>query len=429
MAASDDRWSVEIRDYLLGRLSSSRAVHELTASERTRLPTIPIRDWWLFEGKRYASLDGPLCQNWSRLRRSILAMVQTHNPTWRVTEHADGWIDWSRTLAHCHGRYPREFIVQSSRAGLDDAERAALAGWIGWISQQWQTYSHRPAHLELNPLHGLAPAIPALQAAPLGRWAHIARRSRWPLLRDVVAETLRVVLEPQDVERIPLPTERARLFELLCLVRILRELAPPPRTLRWISPELDDNTIVVADITAHYQPTLARERALLAYRDCDLDALRVFDVRVPSRADLTFELAAPRNRRFDGILVEAKSGDQDYGSALEQLRVYRQSIPRRPGQRLLIWGITEHASLRPDQLDWLRKRCRDSEGDIWAFSGIEDMRSVLHAVFEEADLGGKQCIDGCSGAPGMQAMERSRVVTGPGGQEHAPRPHSPRRAP
>ena len=62
----------------------------------------------------------------------------------------------------------------------------------------------------------------------LRQWAHVTRRSRWPLLRDVVAETLRTVFEPDALDHVPLPTDHATLFELLCLVRIARR---PPKSI------------------------------------------------------------------------------------------------------------------------------------------------------------------------------------------------------
>ncbi len=59
-----------------------------------------------------------------------------------------------------------------------------------------------------------------------------ARRSRWPLLREVVAETFRAAVEPESIDRLPLPSGRDALFELLCAVRILDSLAGPSQQLR-----------------------------------------------------------------------------------------------------------------------------------------------------------------------------------------------------
>ena len=105
----------------------------------------------------------------------------------------------------------------------------------------------------------------------------------------------------------------------------------------------------------------------------------MFGLRVPERIDLAFDMD-PALRGIDGIIVEAKSGSQGFDAAVGQLRVYRKARARRAGQRYLIWGIVEQPIAGPitcDQLEWLRQEIEVGQGDVWAFSGVDDIGAVL----------------------------------------------------
>jgi hypothetical protein len=376
-------WAVEIRDYLLGRLSRNRRTGDLPKSRRVSLRPAPIRGWWMFEGKRYAPLPGRLRDHWELLARMLHSTLRTFNPTWRVSDRPDGWVDWGRTLARGLGQIERTFVVQSSRVGLDEAERDALLGWARWIADEWHAYccAVDAAAVELP---ASWPASPQARSPLLSRWAHIARRSRWPVMRDVVAETLRVVLEAQDVERVPLPADRAVLFELLCLVRVLRCLGPAPEVLRWLGSEKDGNKIAVDGVTAVYQWTLERTRCASAYTSVEQDAIERFCVPLPERADLVLLFDPPGRAGVRGILIEAKSGAQSYAAALEQLRVYRAAMGARPSERFVVWGIVEKAPcLTPEQLQWIRACASDRSRDIWVFSSADDIGAVLAQIFDQ----------------------------------------------
>jgi hypothetical protein len=197
----------------------------------------------------------------------------------------------------------------------------------------------------------------------------------------VVAETLRASLEPEALDRIPLPADRATLFELLCIVRIASRIAPPPEELRWLDLELSENKLRLAGSKCWYQQSLDRDAVLqtpdFSYRLAD--AAGVFGLRVPRRVDISFEFDSPR-RGISGILIETKSGSQSFDEAVGLLRVYRMARPRVLGSRYLVWGITENPQsgpITPSQLDWIRREIEVGTGDVWAFCGVESIGDVL----------------------------------------------------
>src|ERR1035438_10469492 len=129
-----DAWAQEIRDYLLGRLSSNLRTELLKTSQRTELTNPPIRRWWIFDGKRYAMLDGPLGQNWGWVVQNARRLRETFNPRLRLSDRPDGVVDWGHTLARGPHQVQPEYVVRSSGIGLDEEEDAALRGWSGWIA-------------------------------------------------------------------------------------------------------------------------------------------------------------------------------------------------------------------------------------------------------------------------------------------------------
>jgi hypothetical protein len=212
-------------------------------------------------------------------------------------------------------------------------------------------------------------------------------------LRGIVAESLRPVLEPEELDRIPLPSDEAKLFELLCLVRIARCIAPPPHELRWISADVAGNTISLDGTRVYYQQSLDRERVLATYKDEGAlrPAVDLFHLRVPRFVDLAFEFETNR-AGFDGIIIEAKSGSQQYENTLPQLRTYRAARTRAPGHRYLIWGIVENPD-RPDiSHEGLRRLLVDANqsADAWVFSSANAISLVLRAVFNTPDPGAGQ---------------------------------------
>jgi hypothetical protein len=372
-------WADEIRQYLLGRLSTTVVVGPLPQPERESLRHAPIRQWWTLEGKQYATLGGPFAPNVSKAVRLARQLDSTFNPRIRRSERPEGDVDWPSTFAQ-GPRIRPEYVVRSSGTGLNEAERAALRGWAEWIHDEWVEYFKDDAAPPA--IWPRANAARVLSPEQLRRWALIARRSRWPFLREVVAETLRPLFEASDIDLIPLPSNRADLFELLCLVRIARRLGRLGRGIRWLDRESTSNTVAWENLTCWYQCGIDRAGILQApgFSGPLAVAIEELGVNVPERADLVFEFQTSTSG-FDGLIVEAKSGDQDYDATVEQLRAYRAGWDG-PGSRYVIWGIVERTASRFEEARFARvlQRCAATE-DLWVFSTADDIDIVLHAVF------------------------------------------------
>lgn len=379
-----DVWAAEIRDYLLGRLSANALNVALSAPTTHEFTSRPITRWWIFEGKRYGLLGGTLAAHFSDILSMSRRLDATFNPRLRPSDRPDGEVDWGQTLARGAYRPGAELIVRSSGIGLDEAERAALRGWLGWLEHEWQQYSKTikvACTFSSGTLGGdIAPPF-ALER--LRTWAHVARRSRWPLLREVVAESLRPVLEPEEVDHIPLPEDPAKLFELLCIVRIARHFVPSPRELRWLDREATGNVLQFDGLSCRYQQPLERSRVIAAadYRGELARAVEAFDVGIPKYVDIAFDFETPIGG-FHGLIVEAKSGAQQYRDAVAQLRTYRSAVPRLLGSRFLVWGIVQgpvNTDATPERVnDLVFASARDE--DVWMFSSAAAIGIVLSSL-------------------------------------------------
>ncbi len=385
---SVDVWASEIRDYLLGRMSSRARIDDIEFPQPTDPANAPVRRWWIFEGKRYVSLGGSLAENWSTVISAARRLDETFNPRLRLSERPDGIVDWPNTLARGILRRPPEFVVRSAGIGLDDQERAALLGWAKWISAEWLQYNRSSDAQAPLEWHGLNLELGAeAEADQIVRWAHTARRSRWSLLRDVVSESFRPTLESEDLDRIPLPADSSALFELLCLVRIARFFAPCPHELRWLNLETSNNKLRVNGLQCHYQQSLDREEVLATsdYRGSLATAVNIFGVRIPEFIDLAFDFDKPR-AGFDGLIVEVKSGSQQYDLTIPQLRTYRAARPRRPGSRFIVWGIVKTPNRTEAVSDDVIRALgvADNTDDVWLFSSADAISTVLQAIFGSA---------------------------------------------
>lgn len=69
-------------------------------------------------------------------------------------------------------------------------------------------------------------------------------------------------------------------------------------------------------------------------------AVKFFHVRIPRFVDLAFEFEAKR-AGFDGLIIETKSGAQQFDDTIAQLRTYRAAGPQMAGGRYVIWGVVE----------------------------------------------------------------------------------------
>lgn len=254
-------------------------------------------------------------------------------------------MDWLATAHQSFLSGVPEYICRTSRIGLDTDEAQALQGWRDWIAHRWRAYVE-----ELGPPRGISAEAPWSMRSEwtpdirqIRRWAFTARRSRWPLLRNVVAESLRAVLEEQEVDRLPLPEEHAVLFELVCIVRVLRTLHPEPRAIRWLDRRASRNSIQVGDVSCRYQLPLQRSQVLgtSVFAPETRAAIERQSLRVPKYVDGLFRFREPRNG-FVGVLMECKSGAQGPAAAIYQLQAYREALrPKLPGP-LLIIGVVEN---------------------------------------------------------------------------------------
>ena len=378
-----DGWAREICDYLLGRLSKQRRIELLPWPHAIELAHVPVRRWWTFEGKQYVTLGGPLAENWNWIVNSVRRLRGMFDPRLRLSDRPDGVVDWGQTLARGPQQFHQDYVVRSSAIGLNEEEDAALRGWVRWIDEEWTEYTCS-AGMELKiPWRDFATDSQGhFTVEQLRRWAHIARRSRWPLLHGVVAETLRPVLEPDELDRIPLPAEEATLFELLCLVRIARFLSPAPQEIRWLGDYNAANTIDLEGTRIYYQQPLAEERVLATYeQDGALAAAaKRFALRTPKRVDLAIDFNQKMGG-FDGLIVESKSGSQEYTDALAQLRTYRAARQRKPGARYLIWGIVE-APAREATVQDVRDMLLEAQetDDVWVFSSADAIPVVMDSA-------------------------------------------------
>lgn len=203
----------------------------------------------------------------------------------------------------------------------------------------------------------------------LRRWAHVARRTRWPLLRNIVAASLRCTFDPQALDQLPLPTDTPTRFELVCLVRVLRCLEPRPRSIRWLVWDLG-NEIRTPGTTCRFEHTFPREH-VIGHFDAALGAA-----------------IERQHAGFDGMLIEAKSGAQQFGATLAQLQTYHAVLRKRHGGRWLVWGVIENhpdgTSITEEQESEVHSAGTGQAivaGDsVWIFFTADDIDAVMKAT-------------------------------------------------
>jgi len=367
----------EIRDYLLGRLGKEHTTRK-SIPVPADLPIPRILSWWIFEGHHYQGLEHCLALELQRVHRQAIQLGATYNPHWRYVQAPEGDVDWVATaFASAISSFP-EYVCKTSKAGLLPEERAALDGWLLWLGQLWASYVQ-----EINPPAGAPQSVPwkSVDAAPptsrqLQRWAYVAKRSRWPLLRNVIAETLRCLFEPRVLAALPLPSDYSTLFELVCIVRILRVLDPAPTEIRWLDRSVGKNTIVTRLGTVNFQYTVEHSQILAGspFDQASAEAVKRFGVPVPERIDGLFRFNKPRDG-LSGILLEAKSGSQGPDSTLFQLLCYRRALSSTGLTPLLVLGVTETDFDGPVDCGLPEKGLGGS--DIWAFSSLRNLEQTI----------------------------------------------------
>jgi hypothetical protein len=359
-------WAAEIRRFQLARLSWLRSVADGVSGDPS-LPMWRARAWWILEGKRYDWIDSSLDRAWPELARHAERLLTSYNPVWREVDAPEGETDWVASGFASLSRARPAFVSRASASGLHAGERAALLGWAGWIRTLWSEFTAVLGTREGARGEPFEPprAMPDPDSRAMRRWAHAAKRSRWPLLRSVVAESLRAATEPVRIDRLPLPTDRAILLELVSLVKVVDHLAPSEAALRWLDLDAGSNTVRVRGLTYRFQEPLSREEVLdtQEYDHGLRETLSTVTSRLPKYIDGWLRFDAPRSG-FDGILVEAKSGSQGLDAALYQLKVYRAALRARGVGRLLVLGVIE--SLDDEVVE---PASTEAEGDVWVFTG------------------------------------------------------------
>jgi hypothetical protein len=390
-AARSAEYAKEIRDWMVGRVSSAPAVGG-TVPKRDRLPQGRILYWWILEGKLYPWLDASLADSWQEIEAHARRLLGSYNPRWSATDAPEGETDWLSSALQSVTASRRVFVSRASRPGLDDDERRALKGWVAWISWLWTDYQRELRSeeaaaeriAELAPLGSVVGAGPAqIDRRTLLSWARIAKRSRWPLLRNVVSESIRAFFEEQQIDRLPLPADHATLFELLCMVRILSCLEATPKHVRWLDRSQNKNEIQTKGMVYAYQHTLSKQDVLgtMEFGEGLREAMVRYEVRTPKLIDGWLRFDKPV-AGFAGVLVEAKSGAQLYGDAVLQLKAYRAALRKQGAGRLLVWGITEEPGKAPE-FDLVRDAPVEAgpyADDCWVFSSAGEIGKVLAGV-------------------------------------------------
>ena len=384
MTTASPEYEWEIREWLVGRIERRRTTLPLHTSV-TEHVTGRASLWWIFEGKRYDFLDAPLAESWEEIAHHVDVLLRTYNPRWREEEAPEGETDWlaSSFASLTSGR--RRFVTRASATGLVDAERRALLGWCGWIAERWTDFLSR-----LEPAHGVSSGPPwepdrsDWGVQRLRTHAQVALRSRWPFLRHVVAGSLRAALELQEIDRIPLPQDRASLFELVCMVRILDFLNPRPTHIRWLNPDMGGNTVELPGMSYGFQESISGVLESPEYGAGLRQAMRRHRVRVPRQMDGLLRFTRPM-RGYTGIIIEAKSGSQSFDAAIYQLKAYRAAVQAAEPGNYLVWGIIEgsdESDIHAEALDQLEA---ESTPDTWVFSSADRIPDVLTRLLGRAD--------------------------------------------
>lgn len=381
-------WRQEIVDFLLGRLQRTRTPSATRPAE-ARLGDGPALWWWILEGQQHPLLGGALVEHLGEVVRRARRLLAVFSQRDRVLARPEGRVRWLESALASAGSAQPQYVCEVASAGLSAAERTALMGWCDWLAHGARAFepllderTRRQIDPQLvalerlgEPLHGRHD--PAIRT----RWAHAARRSRWPLLRQVVAAALRSECAPVQIARLPLPADRATVFELLCLVRALKAIAPIPRRLRWLVQ--GQNTVRLDGISATFQRSFRSHELSAAMQLSPIAgaAMQIFAVRQPKITDLILHFDRPRNG-FDGVLIEAKSGGVQYRRAVWQLQIYRRALEAIRPRRMLVLGVSENPNqgrLTPAQTEWVRAEA-ETPGDVWAFCGPDDLHNVLVAA-------------------------------------------------
>ena len=370
--------------WLVGRLSANRTIGQIPRQQFKGPSDSPHIFWWVLEGKPYRGF-GTLADGLESgaVRRKIRQLLLRYSPKRRITSNPEGDTDWPATALHNATALGREFVSNATSPGLGDEEKFALLKWEEWIEELWRYYDN---------VFNDSPLIkkPSVSDFPLKKIRHIAKRSRWPFMRNVVAESVRRILEPQEFDQLPLPDDHETVFELYCMVKLLHTLEPDPECIRWIDIHTEgekNNQIRIPGIELSFQYNCVREKVL---RTSEFDGgLRAAEkrhrLRVHHKADGLLRFTPPRSG-FNAVVIEVKSGgSSSFNTAVPQLKSYRAALRQDPDcGRLLVWGIIEKLGEPGDNEEGREAMAEDYLGntgeDLWVFSSAENIPEVLRKL-------------------------------------------------
>ncbi len=390
-------WRTTIRSWLLGRLGANVITEALDQAAEATF-SAPYLGWWIFEGLQVPRTGRCLSESWAEVARDADSLLRTWNPRHRLVDTPEGQIDWERTIALGPRVHAREYVTVTSRVGLSDDERLALLGWSAWVLELWPKWCDQISALPAKRsaasplakwLAGNARSRSSPERALLNRWAHVAARSRYPLMREFIARTLWAWLKPeQEIDRLPLPGKRDILFQLYAAVCIARVLRPRPRAVRWIHRKSDSNQgdagqVEDGGLVIKYELSFASKDVVAAplFPKAAIAGLSRHDVDCGRRLDVLITLPHDPPLSWKYILVEVKSGREGPRDAVLQLLQYRQALSSNCDGAFVLWGMGEgEAWDKNGAVDSLKSEPLRAGEDVWVFSTPESAASMLAAL-------------------------------------------------
>ena len=202
-------------------------------------------------------------------------------------------------------------------------------------------------------------------------------------MRNVVAESLRCAFEPVYINRLPLPETESEIFELLCMVRILKAFNSKPSVISWVDTKAGNNECCIPRAVYHYQYNLKPLHSS-EFSDVLSDAVELQKVKIPNFADGYLEFDT-RFNGFDGILVEAKSGqNRETGDTVYQLKSLLAAIRKEmDGGRFLSLGIVESSDKDNNlnhYLEFVSDKYAHSENDMWCFLKADEIEWAIKSL-------------------------------------------------
>jgi len=188
----------------------------------------------------------------------------------------------------------------------------------------------------------------------------------------------------ESIDRLPLPSGRESVFELLCVVRLLDALQGPSGQIRLLGDGENLAGIRLPGMTCFYQGWHGGERLSDEEPGAPcVSALERHGVVLPRRLDALVRFDRPI-AGFSGILLEAKSGAQSFADTVHQLEAYRAALREQLPGALVIWGVVEGGGDRAKAFapyeTHLAATKREEGDDLWLFTSEEEIREAIVAA-------------------------------------------------